>query len=173
MNVLQKQLRLIQRTKNLPGFIPPTSQTQFVLTQSPAGNHALRFSMLRYAKLVRASILKQNLVTRNISFKPVFKPDTPMQLSDFFSSDKTLHALSLFDDKLVEQLEQNLFYKNGKPYLRCTIRDKDIQAKPEEIVRQLCRSMVIPNRALRLNIRLLSGAIRLNVPSITDKITND
>ena len=41
-----------------------------------------------------------------------------MQLSDFFSSDKTIHALHLFEDKLIAQLEQNLFDKNGKPLCR-------------------------------------------------------
>lgn len=27
--------------------------------------------------------------------------------------------------------------KNGKPYIKCQVRGKEVQAKPEEIIRQL------------------------------------
>lgn len=60
-----------------------------------------------------------------------------MQLSDIFNIDKTAHALSIFNAKLIAQFASTLLEKNGKLYLHCVIREKEIQAKPEEIVRQL------------------------------------
>lgn len=46
-------------------------------------------------------------------------------------------ALTAFDTKSIEAIEAALTEKNGKQYLKCLVRGKDIQAKPEEIVRQL------------------------------------
>jgi type I restriction enzyme M protein len=37
----------------------------------------------------------------------------------------------------LSSLEKKTSEKNGKIYIRCPIRDKDIVAKPEEVVRQL------------------------------------
>ncbi len=45
------------------------------------------------------------------------------------------HGLLLFDKKLVDALY--IFEKNGMPYIKCLITDREKQAKPEEIVRQL------------------------------------
>src|SRR3989338_6558367 len=47
------------------------------------------------------------------------------------------YSLSLFDQKLVSELEQKITIKGGKPYVICAIRDKEIILKPEEVVRQL------------------------------------
>lgn len=45
--------------------------------------------------------------------------------------------LSLFTNEAISNVEALLFERGGKPYLTCQIRGKEIQAKPEEIVRQL------------------------------------
>lgn len=47
------------------------------------------------------------------------------------------YSLSLFDEKLVDELENKITEKDGKFYVACAIRDKEIVLKPEEIVRQL------------------------------------
>ncbi len=45
------------------------------------------------------------------------------------------YGLDLFTADEIAALD--LFDKNGKPYLHDPIRQKDVRAKPEEIVRQL------------------------------------
>jgi len=47
------------------------------------------------------------------------------------------YSLSVFDQKLIDELEQKITIKNDKPYIKCLIREKEIQLKPEEVVRQL------------------------------------
>jgi len=47
------------------------------------------------------------------------------------------YSFSLFDQKLVDELERKINIKDDKPYVVCVIRDKEIVLKPEEIVRQL------------------------------------
>lgn len=47
------------------------------------------------------------------------------------------YSFSLFDQALVDELEQNIKIKDGKPYVACIIRDREIVLKPEEVVRQL------------------------------------
>lgn len=47
------------------------------------------------------------------------------------------YSFALFDKSLVDELEQNIKIKDGKPYVVCAIRDKEIVLKPEEVVRQL------------------------------------
>ena len=47
------------------------------------------------------------------------------------------YTLGLFTNSEIGELEQSIFLKNGKPCVKCIIRDKDIQLKPEEVVRQL------------------------------------
>lgn len=47
------------------------------------------------------------------------------------------HHLVIFRDDEITALEDSVFEKNGKAFVKCHIRDKDIQLKPEEIVRQL------------------------------------
>lgn len=59
----------------------------------------------------------------------------------------TNYNLSLFSIKEINSLKGRLFTKffKGKesPYVRCIVRDKDIQLKPEEIVRQLYASRLM------------------------------
>ncbi len=47
------------------------------------------------------------------------------------------YSFALFDEKLVSELENKIIEKNGKFYIVCAIRDKEILLKPEEVVRQL------------------------------------
>ncbi|MBU3965378.1 N-6 DNA methylase [Patescibacteria group bacterium] len=47
------------------------------------------------------------------------------------------YSFSLFDKSLVDELERNIKIKEGKPYVVCVIRGKEIILKPEEVVRQL------------------------------------
>lgn len=47
------------------------------------------------------------------------------------------YSLSLFDQSLIDALEKKITKKDGKPYIVCAIRDKEIVLKPEEVVRQL------------------------------------
>lgn len=42
-----------------------------------------------------------------------------------------------FSEATIRAVEKNLSEKNGKPYLKCLVRGKDVMAKPEEVVRQL------------------------------------
>ncbi len=42
-----------------------------------------------------------------------------------------------FSEATLRAVEKHLSEKNGKPYLKCLVRGKEIMAKPEEIVRQL------------------------------------
>ena len=47
------------------------------------------------------------------------------------------YKLSVFSGEAITRLEENIVEKNNKLFLKCLVRKKDIQAKPEEIIRQL------------------------------------
>lgn len=47
------------------------------------------------------------------------------------------YSFSLFDHKLIDELEGKITLKDGKPFVVCAVRDKEIILKPEEVVRQL------------------------------------
>lgn len=47
------------------------------------------------------------------------------------------YSFSIFEQKLIDELESKIIFKDGKPYVVCAIRDKEIILKPEEVVRQL------------------------------------
>lgn len=59
-----------------------------------------------------------------------------MKLVDVFRASLTDHGVELFSDTAIAVVEGLLFEKKGKPYVRCQVRNSDVQAKPEEIVRQ-------------------------------------
>ena len=46
-------------------------------------------------------------------------------------------SLVLFDEAGIKAVQALFVEKNGKSYLRCQLRAKEVQAKPEEIIRQL------------------------------------
>ena len=60
-----------------------------------------------------------------------------MKLTDLWSGTKTPLAITFFDDAAISYIEKGLFERNGRPYLKCLVRGKEVAAKPEEIVRQL------------------------------------
>ena len=59
------------------------------------------------------------------------------------------YHLTLFTDDEINKLRENIFSKTvrGKEtqFIKCIVRDKDIQLKPEEIVRQLYATRLIKN----------------------------
>src|SRR3990167_8135947 len=55
----------------------------------------------------------------------------------------TNYSFSLFDQSLVNELEQKITIKDGGPYVVCVIRGKEIVLKPEEVVRQLYLTKLI------------------------------
>ena len=59
------------------------------------------------------------------------------KLSDFLSTTKITLPLDSFIPRAIAAVEKALTEKNGKTYVTCAIRNKEILAKPEEIIRQL------------------------------------
>lgn len=49
----------------------------------------------------------------------------------------TAYSFSIFEESLVSDLEQRITIREGKPYITCVIREREILLKPEEVVRQL------------------------------------
>lgn len=60
-----------------------------------------------------------------------------MTLNELLTKANAQLSLSVFDTKSIAAIEAALTEKSGKHYLKCQVRSKEIQAKPEEIVRQL------------------------------------
>jgi type I restriction enzyme M protein len=60
-----------------------------------------------------------------------------MILNDLFTDSKSQRSLALFEPKAIRAVEAMLTVKNGKHYLKCQVRNKEILVKGEEIVRQL------------------------------------
>ena len=68
------------------------------------------------------------------------------------------YHLDLFKDNEIEDVRKKIFIKTerGKetPHIKCVIRDKDVQLKPEELIRQLYAARLLnryqypPNRVL-------------------------
>ena len=46
-------------------------------------------------------------------------------------------SLEIFSAKSIAAVEAELTEKNGKYYVRCRVRAREVIAKPEEIIRQL------------------------------------
>jgi len=53
------------------------------------------------------------------------------------------YNLSIFQEAYIKELEGKIKIIKGKPYVTCIIRDKDVQLKPEEVVRQLYTAKLI------------------------------
>lgn len=47
------------------------------------------------------------------------------------------YSLSIFTESETKNLESKIISKDGKAYVNCIIREKEIQLKPEEVIRQL------------------------------------
>lgn len=59
-----------------------------------------------------------------------------MQISELIKSNGK-YDLTVFSEESIDRIEENILEKNDKFFIKCLIREKDIQVKPEEIVRQL------------------------------------
>jgi type I restriction enzyme M protein len=60
-----------------------------------------------------------------------------MTLNEILKQAKDVYSLELFGESAVAAIEARLSDKNGKPYVKCLVRGKEVQAKPEEVIRQL------------------------------------
>lgn len=72
------------------------------------------------------------------------------------------YNLNLFSEEYVKELENNIIDKNGKAYILCQIRNKEIKLTPEEIVRQLylmvlMRDKDYPNYRIQLEYEVSFG----------------
>lgn len=65
-----------------------------------------------------------------------------MELSKLIKSDGK-YDLTIFSSDSIDRIDQNIFEKGGKYFIKCLKRTKDIQVKPEEIVRQLMLDKLI------------------------------
>jgi type I restriction enzyme M protein len=52
------------------------------------------------------------------------------------------YSLSVFTESERKSLESKIVSRDGKAYINCIIRDKEIQLKPEEITNKLCASHI-------------------------------
>jgi type I restriction enzyme M protein len=65
-----------------------------------------------------------------------------MKLSELIKSSGK-YDLTIFSPEAVDRIEASIFSKKDKLFLKCLKRNKDIQVKPEEIVRQLMLDKLI------------------------------
>lgn len=62
------------------------------------------------------------------------------------------YDLTIFSNESIDRIEENIFEKKDKYFLKCLKRQKDIQVKPEEIVRQLMLDKLINDYAYPVNL---------------------
>ena len=79
--------------------------------------------------------------------------------------------IELFGGATLAAVEAGLTEKNGKTYVHCLVRDKPVQAKHEELVRQLwlqrlTLSTDIPYRVLAWNTQSPSAATPPSAPTL-------
>ncbi len=65
-----------------------------------------------------------------------------IQISKLIKSSEK-YDLTIFSEKSIDRIEQEIFEKKEKYFIKCLKREKDIQVKPEEIVRQLMLDKLI------------------------------
>ncbi len=74
-----------------------------------------------------------------------------MQITKFIKSSGK-YDLTIFSNESIDRIEKSIFLKKEKPYLKCIKRQKDIQVKPEEIVRQLMLDKLMNEYQYPLNL---------------------
>lgn len=85
------------------------------------------------------------------------------------------YNLGLFSDEYINELENSIIDKNGKAYILCQIRNKEIKLTPEEVVRQLylmvlLRDLCYPNYRIQLEYEVTFGREKKRADIvITDK----
>lgn len=65
-----------------------------------------------------------------------------INLSQIIKSDGK-YDLTIFSAETIDRIENSIFEKGDKYFLKCLKRDKDIQVRPEEVVRQLMLDKLI------------------------------
>lgn len=60
-----------------------------------------------------------------------------MTINEILADSKGHFSLEIFSEESIAAVEAALTERNGKYYLKCRVRAKDVVAKPEEIIRQL------------------------------------
>jgi hypothetical protein len=60
-----------------------------------------------------------------------------MTVNELLADSKNQFSLDIFSTKSIAAVEAALTEKNGKYYLKCCARTREVIAKPEEIIRQL------------------------------------
>ena len=60
-----------------------------------------------------------------------------MTIDELLNTSKGQFSLELFSQSVIAAVENALIERNGKYYLTCCSRTKEVVAKPEEIIRQL------------------------------------
>jgi hypothetical protein len=74
----------------------------------------------------------------NLAFNAVFElKNSLMTINDLLTDSKNQFSLDIFSPKTIAAVDAALVQKNGKFYLQCGVRRKEVIAKPEEIIRQL------------------------------------
>jgi type I restriction enzyme M protein len=69
--------------------------------------------------------------------------DRGLKVFQLFKGGADPHPLMLSSKEELAALERQLISKNDRLYVRCQVRQKDILAKPEEIIRQLWISRLL------------------------------
>ena len=60
-----------------------------------------------------------------------------MTIAELLSKANTQFSINIFGPQSIASVEGSLIERNGRHYLKCRVRGKEVGAKPEEIVRQL------------------------------------
>lgn len=60
-----------------------------------------------------------------------------MTINELLSNSKNSFSLDVFSQESIDAVENAILKRNGKYYLKCRVRGKEVIAKPEEIIRQL------------------------------------
>ncbi len=89
-----------------------------------------------------------------------------MKLADLLAGSKT-HTLDFFPPTVIANVEKRLADKDGRPVIRCLVRDKQFAAKPEEIVRQLWLEHLV--RAYKYDVRRLAVEVPVTFGRDTSK----
>ncbi|MCP4481544.1 MAG: N-6 DNA methylase [bacterium] len=79
------------------------------------------------------------------------KIDTNTKLAELVKSNDK-YDLTIFSSESIDRIERNIFNKKDKKFIKCLKRNKDIQAKPEEIIRQLMLDKLIYEYDYPLNL---------------------
>lgn len=60
-----------------------------------------------------------------------------MTIDQLLTNSRTQFSLDLFSSTSIKAIDSVLTERNGKYYLKCRLRGKEVIAKSEEIIRQL------------------------------------